>query len=140
LVNGKSPSWRNWRRRKLAWARKAPGLEYRILVASLPGMSLYGNPILAREAFFAYVVCSCRITEIYVPFVDVSSASKRSAQTYFGGADEWHLVLGKAFRHLAFHLGAGLGQPVVVIAPPLFQPRLIPVGPVADPMGGDGIE
>src|SRR5262249_51711556 len=48
---------------------------------------------------------------------------------------EWHLVLGKAFRHLAFDLGAWLGQPVVVIAPPLFQPRLVAVGPVGDPMG-----
>jgi hypothetical protein len=31
----------------------------------------------------------------------------------------------KALRHLAFHRGAGPGQPVVVIAPPLFQPRLV---------------
>src|SRR5262249_29184395 len=62
------------------------------------------------------------------------------AQARFGPTREWHLVLGNAFRHLAFHLGAGLGQPVVVIAPPLFQPRLIPVGAVADPVRGDGIE
>lgn len=53
---------------------------------------------------------------------------------------EYHLVLVKAFRHLAFDLGAWLGQPVVVIAPPLLQPRLVTVGPVGDPMGGDGVE
>ena len=57
-----------------------------------------------------------------------------------GGGQEWHLVLGKAFRHLAFDLGAWLGQPVVVIAPPLFQPRLVWVGAVSDPMAGDGVE
>src|SRR5579871_2983135 len=57
-----------------------------------------------------------------------------------GPSHEWHLVLGNAFRHLAFHLGAGLGQPVVVIAPSLFQPRLVAVGAVTDPVRGDGIE
>src|SRR5262245_1951894 len=36
-----------------------------------------------------------------------------------GGADEWHFDLGRAFRHLAFDLGAGLGPPAVVVAPPL---------------------
>jgi hypothetical protein len=72
--------------------------------------------------------------------VDQSSAFSALMRTYAGVSDEWHLVLGNAFGHRAFHLGAGLGQPVVVIAPPLFQPRLVPVGPVADPMGRDGIE
>src|SRR5262249_13207340 len=57
-----------------------------------------------------------------------------------GRPHECRLVLGKAFRHLAFDLGAWLGQPVVVIAPPLLQPRLVAVGPVGDPMGGDGIQ
>jgi hypothetical protein len=28
-----------------------------------------------------------------------------------GRCDEWHLDLGNTFRHLAFHLGAGLGHP-----------------------------
>ena len=32
-------------------------------------MGLLGNPILAREAFFAYIVCDLRLVEIYVPFV-----------------------------------------------------------------------
>src|SRR5262245_42289630 len=54
--------------------------------------------------------------------------------------DEWHLVLGNAFRHLAFHLGAGLGQPAVVVAPPLLHPWLVPIRAVADSVGGDGIE
>ena len=58
----------------------------------------------------------------------------------FGHIAEWHLVPGNAFCHLAFHLSAGLGQPAVVIAPPLFHPRLVPVGAVADPLGGDGVE
>src|SRR5262249_20970147 len=57
-----------------------------------------------------------------------------------GPIAEWHLVLGNAFRHLAFHFGAGLGQPAVVVAPPLFHARLVPVGAVADPVGGDGIQ
>src|SRR5262249_12437190 len=57
-----------------------------------------------------------------------------------GISDEWHLVLGKSFRHLVFDLGAWLSQPAVVIAPPLFHARLITVGPVGDPMGRDGIE
>jgi hypothetical protein len=60
--------------------------------------------------------------------------------TYASVSNEWHLVLGNAFRHLAFHLGTGLGQPVVVMPPPLVQPRLVPVGAVADPVGRDGIE
>ena len=34
----------------------------------------------------------------------------------------------------------GSGQPAVVIAPPLLHPRLVPVGAVGDPVGGDGVE
>src|SRR2546421_9077011 len=40
---------------------------------------------------------------------------------------EWHLLLGNASRHSAFHLGPGPGQPVGVVPPPLLQPRLVPV-------------
>src|SRR5262249_23492377 len=57
-----------------------------------------------------------------------------------GVPDEWHLLLGDAFRHLASNLGAGPGQPVVVIPPPLLQPRLVTVRAVPDPVGGDGGE
>src|SRR5579875_900266 len=57
-----------------------------------------------------------------------------------GPSDEWHLDLANALCHLAFHLGAGLGQPVVVIAPPLFQPRLVPIRPIRHTMSGDGAE
>jgi hypothetical protein len=37
------------------------------------------------------------------------------------------VVLGNPFRHFAFHLGAWLGQPAIVIAP-LFHARLVTVG------------
>jgi hypothetical protein len=57
-----------------------------------------------------------------------------------GVSHEWHLVVGNAFRHLAFHLSAGLGQPVVVIAPTLLQTWLVPVGSATDPVAGDGSE
>ena len=58
----------------------------------------------------------------------------RSRGARIGGhIDEWHLVLANAFCHLAFHLGAWLGQPAVVVAPSLFHTRLITVGAVADP-------
>src|SRR5262245_2377241 len=57
-----------------------------------------------------------------------------------GRWDEWHLLAGNAFGHLAFDLGARLGQPAVVIAPALFHARLVTVGAVGDPMGGDGLE
>ncbi len=54
--------------------------------------------------------------------------------------DEWHLLIVTAFGHHAFQFGAGLGEPATVVLPPLLQPRLEPVGPVGDPMGGDRIE
>ena len=57
-----------------------------------------------------------------------------------GRCDEWHLDLDNSFGHLAFHLSAGLGQPAVVIAPPLFHPRLVPIRAVTDPVRGDGVE
>jgi len=41
-------------------------------------MGLLANPILAREAFFAYVVLSQRIAEIYVPFVTSTGAENTS--------------------------------------------------------------
>jgi hypothetical protein len=44
-------------------------------------------------------------------------AFKQFFHHVFGRCEEWHLVLGNAFRHLAFHLGAGLGQPAVVVSP-----------------------
>jgi hypothetical protein len=46
-------------------------------------------------------------------------AAEGAVSTPRGRWDEWHLVLGNAFGHLAFHLGAGPGQPAVVIPPPL---------------------
>src|SRR5262245_58255188 len=62
------------------------------------------------------------------------------AQARFGPPDEWHLVFVNAFRHLAFEFGAWLCQPAVVIGPTLLHARLVTVGAVGDPMGGDGIE
>ena len=40
---------------------------------------------------------------------------RASSPSCRGRGDEWHLLLGNAFGHLAFHLGPGLGQPAVVI-------------------------
>ncbi len=68
------------------------------------------------------------------------AARRRTRPMRVRPTDEWHVVLVNAFRHFAFHLGAGLGQPVVVMAPPLFQSRLVTVGPVGDPMAGDGVQ
>src|SRR5262245_26596036 len=55
-------------------------------------------------------------------------------------SDEWHLLLGNAFRHLAPDLGAGPGQPVVVVPPPLLQPWLVAVRAAPDPVRGDRVE
>src|SRR5579884_212012 len=68
-----------------------------------------------------------------------AGARRRTRLRSVGRGDEWHLPLVNPFRHLAFHLGAWLGQPAVVIAPPLLHTRLVAVGPVRDPMAGDGI-
>src|SRR5262245_57347512 len=74
--------------------------------------------------------------------IDVGSTSARKplCPARVGPTHEWYLDLGKAFRYFAFEFGAGLGQPVVIIAPPLSQPRLVTVGPVGDPVAGDGSE
>src|SRR5262249_16676848 len=53
---------------------------------------------------------------------------------------ECHFPFVTPFRLLAFHPGAWLGQPAIVIAPPLLHTRLVTVGPVRDPMAGDGIQ
>src|SRR5262249_48129432 len=74
FVNGSSPSWRNWRRRKLTWARKEPGLECGIRGASLPGRDRLVTSILASGAPFAYLIFPQRLLEIHVPFVDVTAA------------------------------------------------------------------
>src|SRR5262249_43142218 len=68
FVNGSSPSWRNWRRRKLTWARKEPGLECGIRGASLPGRDRLATSILASEALLAYLIFELSLAEIYVPF------------------------------------------------------------------------
>ncbi len=70
------------------------------------------------------------------PFLMRPSASRICV----GVSHEWHVVLGKPFRHFAFNLCAWLGQVVVVIAPVLFQSRLVAIRPVRNTMGSDGIE
>lgn len=59
---------------------------------------------------------------------DVTSAPNSTTRTHVGVSGEWHLDVGNAFRHLAFDLGAGPGQPAVLMPPPLLQPRLEPFG------------
>ena len=58
-------------------------------------MGLLANSILAREAFFAYIVCDLRLVEIYVPFADVTSAPNTATRSQLGVSDEWHLDLEK---------------------------------------------
>src|SRR5439155_12255954 len=57
-----------------------------------------------------------------------------------GQIDEWHLDFRNSFRHLAFDFGTWLGQPAIVIAPPLFQARFVTIGSVSDSMSGDGVK
>jgi hypothetical protein len=64
-------------------------------------------------------------------------APKPSSPARSGPTHEWHLLLGIAFRHPAFHLGPGLGRPVVVVPPPLLQARLAPARAAPHPVGGD---
>src|SRR5262249_16381600 len=74
--------------------------------------------------------------------IDVGStdAPKPNTAARVGPTHEWHLLPGKGFRHSAFHLGPGLGQPAVVVPPPLLQPRLVPVRAAPNPVGSDRVE
>jgi hypothetical protein len=58
----------------------------------------------------------------------------------FGVYYEWHLDFANAFRHITFHLGAWLCQPVVVTTSPLFHTGLVAIGAISDTVGDDGIE
>src|SRR2546421_12009749 len=60
--------------------------------------------------------------------------------TYCGPQLEWHLVIVNPFCHLAFHLGAWLRQPVVVVAPQLSCAWFVAIWSVTDSMSRDGIE
>ncbi len=78
--------------------------------------------------------------------LEAASKTKREAKPRHDGVarvgllDEWHLRLCNPFRHLAFDLGAGSCQPVVVIAPALLRTRLEAIWAVGDIMSGDGVE
>ena len=111
------------------------GLEEVRRVLEAEGVVPLKDRLLVRNR--SHAQCDKKYSDI-----EAVAALRRTASAGRSGGrcDEWHLVLGNPFRHLAFHLGAGLGQPAVVVAPPLFHPRLITVGSVADPMAGDGIE
>jgi hypothetical protein len=47
---------------------------------------------------------------------------------------------GNTFRHLAFHLGSWVCQPVVVTAPLLFDPWFVSIASVSHSMYGNCIE
>jgi hypothetical protein len=74
---------------------------------------LLAHPILASEADFAYVVYSCRIAEIYVPFVDVAGADWRNGDSCRGVADDARNVvstlgeLSDHFEHEARSISCG---------------------------------
>ena len=54
--------------------------------------------------------------------------------------DEWHLDSGKPFGHHAFHLGAWLGQPAIMVASVLSHARFVAIGSVGDSMGDEDIK
>src|SRR5437879_1472077 len=58
---------------------------------------------------------------------DLTGRPQRGALRSHRHIDEWHLNHANAFRHLAFQLAARLGEPGVVVAPPLLRPRLEPI-------------
>jgi hypothetical protein len=54
--------------------------------------------------------------------------------------DEWHLVLGKASRHIVFGLMSRFSQEAVMFRSSLSEPRLVPIGSVSDAMDGNGVQ
>ncbi len=63
-VNGRSPSWRNLRRRNRVCARNDPGRECRIWVASEPVNDGLPSPIFTPEAQRAYILFTVRLAEM----------------------------------------------------------------------------
>src|SRR5262245_21063525 len=57
-----------------------------------------------------------------------------------GRCDECLLALAESLAHLALDLAPRLAEETVVLRPPLPQPRLEPIGPVAYPVSRDRIQ